>query len=212
MPISPRAAQQVADILTRAGVPAQMSLDVAQRLLTEDTGSSSDANSRLISSDQANNSAFRNKFKSAEQNTEPGRRGKAGRDGLGAYAWADGEDGEDGAEGQQGSDGQQGEAGRDGSLLGFLPDLKKFLDRYLNCDWFKKKYKECVQDDSDKPGKADCGGLSPAWYDPKCCRDGDGTFRGQGVCDILKQQSNEMRKLKKRLDAIEKFMPPEDCP
>jgi len=51
MPISPRAAQQIADLLIRAGVPENTALDVAQRLLSE---SANPANFRTLNGDRAN--------------------------------------------------------------------------------------------------------------------------------------------------------------
>lgn len=65
MAISPRAAQQIAELLTRAGVPAGTALDVAQRLLSE---SSSPA--RTIDGDRAN-IAGSQRFQTREQLTTP---------------------------------------------------------------------------------------------------------------------------------------------
>jgi|688.fasta_scaffold177273_2 hypothetical protein len=67
MPISPRAAQQIADLLTKAGVPAGTALDVAQRLLSE---SASPANFRTLNGDRAN-IAGSQRFQTREQFTTP---------------------------------------------------------------------------------------------------------------------------------------------
>ena len=147
-----RAAQQIGNLLTQSGIPAPMSLDIAQRLLTISSDQSS--NSRLIDSSSAESvtNALRNRFKPPEQPFLDSLEDRAAKDGLpgrngktGSYYFS----GLDGAAGQDGQRGQDGVVDYErisamisqmiaqiisqmfgGILIGGIPfNLKKILER-----------------------------------------------------------------------------------
>jgi hypothetical protein len=89
-----RAVQQIGSLLTQAGVPPGISLDISQRLLT-----ATNAGKRLINSSDASNSEFYNKFKSSEASLRYSEDERASLDGL------DSVDGLEGAAGKRGRNG-----------------------------------------------------------------------------------------------------------
>ena len=198
---SNQAAQQIANLLMQAGVPAGHSLDVAQRLLSmSNSGPAAARGSREITSSQANNSAFFNRYKSDEQTAKDGVDGKAGKDGLPGY----GGRGVDGKDGIPGAPGAPGEINWDNirqmiasmiaeALQGFLTNL---LTNVLTCRWFLKKFEDCVKWNPGGGGKSDC---------PKCCNDpAIGIMKNVNICQKLWQFSQEFARIKGRLTKIEK--------
>ena len=196
----PRPAQQIGELLTQSGVPSNHSLDIAQRLLTlaDSSQVQTDSSSREITSDQARSSSFRNRFRSKEQTAIDGEDGRNGKDGLRGYNGT----GVDGKDGESGQDGETGQAGRDGEvdltgltgiIYGLLPGL---LDKILNCQWFRKKARECLPDISTPPSLP----CSPAIKgDIRCC-DNKGTASGKSVCSSIDQISKELTRLRERID------------
>ena len=80
------------------------------------------------------------------------------------------------------------------SLAGFLAIL---LNSVLSCAWFTRKWRDCI--DTVPRGGGGGGGC------PKCCNDpAIGIMKNKDVCQVLWQQRNELEKIKKRLDVIEK--------
>lgn len=197
---SNQAAQQIANLLMQAGVPAGHSLDVAQRLLSmSNNGPAASRGSRTITSSQANNPTFFNRYKADEQATRDGVDGKAGKDGLPGY----GGSGVDGRDGIPGAPGNPGEINWDNirqmmaemiaEALGLF--LTNLLQNVLTCRWFIKKFDDCIR---LVPG----GGVSDC---PKCCnRDSLNDYKGKDICSLLRDHFLEIQKIKRRLDAIEK--------
>ena len=108
---SVQAVQQIGTLLSQAGVPSGLSLDIAQRILTATGAGGFGARSRLsrtITGETANNSTFYNGFKAPEQALRPtqdeqlakdgidGQRGRRGFAGYNGIAGLDGQDGQDG--------------------------------------------------------------------------------------------------------------------
>ena len=200
----PRPAQQIGDLLSQSGVPANHSLDIAQRLLTladssQTAGGNTSAKSREITSSQAKSSSFKNQFKSKEQAATDGEDGRAGKDGLPGYGGTgvDGKDGQQGDSGSAGQDGQVDLTGLSGIIYGLLPGL---LDKILNCQWFRKKAQACLQDGGGFGGPG-CQ-KPPMMGDMVCCN--DGTFQGpiskKSVCSALDFLYKEVVRLRERID------------
>jgi hypothetical protein len=200
----PRPAQQIGDLLTQSGVPANHSLDIAQRLLTladssQTAGGNTNAESREITASQARSSSFKNQFRSKEQTAVDGEDGRAGKDGLSGYngTGVDGKDGEQGGSGSAGRDGQVDLTGLSGIIFGLLPGL---LDKILTCTWFRKKAQACLQDGGGFGGPG-CQ-KPPMMGDMVCCN--DGTFQGpiskKSVCSALDFLYKEVVKLREKID------------
>jgi len=198
----PRPAQQIGDLLTQSGVPANHSLDIAQRLLTLADSSqtaggnaNSNANSREITASQARSSQFRNQFRSKEQTAEDGEDGRAGKDGLSGYngTGVDGKDGEQGDSGSAGRDGQVDLTGLSGIIFGLLPGL---LDKILTCAWFRKKAQSCLQDISTPPSLP----CKPAIEGDIVCCSGNGGASKRSACAQINEISIELRRLRERID------------
>jgi hypothetical protein len=201
---SNQAAQQIANLLVQAGTPPGHALDVAQRLLTmSNNGPAANRGPKTVTSSQANNPQFFNRFKTDEQNARDGEAGTAGKDGLPGY----GGTGVDGRDGIPGAPGNPGEVNWDNirdmiasmiqeALSGFLANL---LNTVLSCTWFTKKFRDCID---AQPGGG--GGLGC----PKCCnRSSLKELSGQDICSILLAWRPEIVKVKdleKRIKAIEK--------
>lgn len=200
------AAQQIAGLLTQAGIPAPHSLDVAQRLLSmANTGSAGAANQgvRSYDSTSANNSTFQNRYRSRDSNGKDGAAGRAGKDGLPGY----GQRGVDGKDGMQGIPGTPGTIDWD-AIKSLIDEMiaaaisealaafeTRLLTQVLNCNWFRKKASECL----DVPGGGPAGGC------PKCCSDDRlMVYKNKDICSILYQHFIQIQQIKKRLDAIEK--------
>lgn len=198
---SRQAAQQIASLLTQAGVPAGHSLDVAQRLLSmANAGPMQAQGSRSIDANSANNAEFYNRHKADEQASRDSAAGKAGKDGLPGY----GGRGVDGRDGIPGVPGVQGEINWDNirdmiaqmiqeALSAFLTNL---LTNVLNCTWFRRKLRDCVE---SAPGN---GGTS-AGCSPKCCK-GEGAMSGMSICSILNKHATTLGQHERRLKKIEK--------
>jgi tetrahydromethanopterin S-methyltransferase subunit G len=180
-----KALNEIASLLTQAGLPAGHCQDIAERLSTA-LGSYYDYRSGINSTtniggtgDEAS-SSYLNQFRAQEAGLPVSRNGRAGKDGIrGQNGWgaagATGGDGQDGQDGQQGEAGQSGRDGRDGTSVGLK--LQKEIDD------LKKRVDELEK----KSDKGNC---------PECCK---GKFYKQSVCAILEQQANELKKIKKKL-------------
>jgi len=197
-------AQQIAGLLTQAGVPAGHSADIAQRLLTmANSPVPGSQGARSFNQTSANNAAFYNAHKAKEANARDGAAGRAGKDGLPGY----------GGTGTTGRDGMPGIPGTPGTIdWDSIKDLidsmtssaiegayaafeTRIMER-LNCSWFQKKVNDCIR---WATGGGSFGGC------PKCCNDpAVGIMKNKDVCQVLWQQQNELVRIKKRLDAIEK--------
>ena len=197
----PRPAQQIGDLLSQSGVPANHSLDIAQRLLTladssQTAGGNTSAKSREITSSQARSSSFKNQFKSKEQAATDGEDGRAGKDGLPGYGGTgvDGKDGQQGDSGSAGQDGQVDLTGLSGIIYGLLPGL---LDKILTCTWFRKKAAACLVDITPTPPSLPC---KPAIEGDIVCCAGNGGASKRSVCAQINEISIELRRLRERID------------
>ena len=204
-----RALNEVQGLLTQGGVPTNHAQDIVARF----TSAMSDyydfrqaqGNSKEVNSDSANTAAFKNAFRSAEENPG-GRQGKRGKDGQGAYAWAVGADGKDGEQGESGQDGS-GQDGQDGGFGFGGGGLSIDIGR-VPCDALKKKLKDC----GIKTGGG-CEGCDKC--NPKCCPGygGTGMLNGQSLCAVVDSQARMLKEIRERLDKIEKQLEDTvDCP
>jgi hypothetical protein len=158
-----KAINEIQGLLTQTGIPPGHAQDIAARLssamslyydyrVSGGGGDNSSTNLENISRANSEGAAFRNRFGSPEEDRKPGLAGQAGKDGLGAYAWAVGGTG---AAGQDGQDGQQGQAGQDGVTtfitVGGGVDLSGIYKAFN--DLMKRVDK---LDNQDKPKDSDC--------------------------------------------------------
>jgi len=177
-----KAINEIQSLLTQTGIPPGQSQDIAARLSSAiamyydyrangGSGDNSSANLENISRANSDGAAFRNRFSAPEEDRQPGLAGRAGKDGL--WAWARGATG---ATGQDGQDGMQGQAGQDGITTiitrGGGVDLS---DLYKQLKDLAKRIK-ALEEEDEKP--TNC---------LKCCK---GKFKGQDPCSILEQQAN----------------------
>jgi len=185
-----RAINEVAGLLVQGGTPANHASDIAARLshaledyynFRQSQGSRSELNAN-----SANTRSFKNAFRSPES-AGPG--GKDGKDGEGAYAWAVGADGQDGT-GQDGADGQDGVSGGDGVVVGGGGGLTIDIGK-VSCRDLKQKLVDC----GIKTGECDCKKM-------EC----GGMLAGKSLCQVVENQARELRRIRDRLDAIEKML------
>jgi hypothetical protein len=197
------AINQIASLLTQGGTPAAHSQDIAARLVNAlegyyDFRESQKGNSAVTDS-SSDSSAFRRAFSPPESNPG-GIAGADGSDGLGAYAWAVGKDGKDGVDG-------------DGTTLNDYRRYETFnvgggggggLDiRSVNCMDLKAKLKSCG---IETGGDCDCSQNLE-------CPPGSGIVRGQNICNVLDDHARQLKKIRERLDKIEKMLEEAvDCP
>jgi len=83
--------------------------------------------------------------------------------------------------------------GLTGIIYGLLPGL---LDKILNCQWFRKKARECLPDISTPPSLP----CKPAIKGDLVCCSGNGRATNRSVCAQINEISIELERIKERLD------------
>jgi hypothetical protein len=214
MAIGQQAAQQIAALLVQsAGLPGGQAAEIAQRLFASSGSGKVDRNARTITSDNVS-TAFRNQFRPSEQRPFPSQDGQDGKDGTA------GQGGRNGVSGADGSAGLDGAAGADGVVD--YDAIRKYLEGLVNglipgggggygggLDDLRRKLQDALDRISRLERRADNNG--------KCF--------GQDICGVLKKQAiaigqlerkvrdleDKFKKFDKRVEAIEAYMPPEEC-
>jgi hypothetical protein len=183
-----RAAQQIASLLSQAGVPAAHSIEIAQRLIL--VASSASSEPRTYGPDDDRGSVpVQNRFRPPES---PRRSavGSAGKDGL---AGVDGIAGLDGINGMDGSDGRDGADGQvDYDRINQM--IQNAINNLLYGGVYRGK-KDCCKDLEDIKKRL------KALEDKKNQKE---ECMGNSLCNVLKQQAAELRKLRRKIEEIEK--------
>jgi hypothetical protein len=189
-----RAINEIAGLLTQAGTPANHANDIASRLAFALSDyydyRIASAGSKDVTNGSDQTSSFKRAFAPPEA-TRPGTPGANGTVGAdGRWAWAAGKDGTDGVDGGGGDgSGNNGGGSGGGGITIFLPPT----GNVTQCAILKSLLKSCgICSDP-------CG--SSKSYEGKCST---GEYAGLEICSILEQQANELKKIRERLDAIEK--------
>jgi hypothetical protein len=215
MAISQQAAQQVAALLTQSlGLPGGQGAEIAQRLLGGAGGEKVSRSARMYGPNDAISQAVRSQFTPREQPRPETQRGRNGKDGTA------GQGGRNGVSGADGSAGLDGAAGADGVVD--YDAIRKYLEGLVNglipgggggygdgLDDLRRKLQDALDRISRLERRADNNG--------KCF--------GQDICGVLKKQAidlkqtarkvqeleDKFKKFDKRVEAIEAYMPPEEC-
>jgi hypothetical protein len=193
-----RAINEIAGLLTQAGTPANHANDIASRLAFALSDyydyRIASAGSKDVTNGSDQTSSFKRAFAPPEA-TRPGTPGANGTVGTvgadGRWAWAAGKDGKDGQDSDGSSDNYNTFYDYGTTVVGGGGGLNI---SNVNCMDLKAKLQSCG---IETGGDCDCS-------QSLVCGPGSGIVRGQNICNVLDDHAKQLRKIRERLDAIEK--------
>lgn len=190
-----RGINQIGTYLTQSGVPAGQAQDIVSRLrgaienaISDAKGGTNTSETREITREQANNDDFYNSFKPPEERPKDGNDGRDGFIGGGFLPGQDGKDGE-----------TPDLSWIEDYIRGLIPKidgLPIILPVEPECNQFSRAFRNCGCDNLRIMYKA-CG-LEPKKQTLEC------PGLGGSICEILKAQARMLKKIRERLDKIEK--------